>query len=629
MEMDELPPEEESADERRTRPFQVVAVTIALVLVMVVGGMLYWQQWRSEKDEGVRMAGLGAAYLEKGDKVSARACLSRAVALDPKNAEAKRLLDSLGDEGMEPVVERGANGEVLEGEETVAAPGPPAQVIPEQPTVMPEKIAESPRLDPALVEKHLKRAEELAGEKNWEGAEAALREAVAVDLGVKSKQALAMFLMGRPMSSEKMPELLELLRAVGQSQTVDGAAALATALTKGMVPAGEVAAWLTLIRAHPQATLPMLLAVDRVDVQLRPREKTVVAAEAVKRVEGAAVGDRVAVLQWLTEIGDEGRGKGVLTLDEAIKDSVMLDVWIVARVRAGEWGEVLEALNRPGNPWPAHLVKMLRGRALTSTGSEEEGRAMCSEAIREAEGDQKRMIEILAMLAMLGEQELFEVELEKALKDPDGAEAILHWATVAASRTRDARLMRRLYEIAAKSPVLKGSVVVQSILSHYRLLLGMDEDIVELANRAERAVDNPVPRLTLALAMLNLGDRVRALSELEEKKPEIDVTSLGVSQQAVVAAVLAANFRRDEALGMVARMPMRLLTQVEVDWLRGYLDGDVAPKYQMKVKENEGAAWKKTAWRIGIDAAVVVGVLLAWRVYMRIRYGRMAKDSEP
>jgi hypothetical protein len=157
----------------------------------------------------------------------------------------------------------------------------------------------------------------------------------------------------------------------------------------------------------------------------------------------------------------------------------------------------------------------------------------------------------------------------------------------------------------------------------------MDEDIVELANRAERAVDNPVPRLTLALAMLNLGDRVRALSELEEKKPEIDVTSLGVSQQAVVAAVLAANFRRDEALGMVARMPMRLLTQVEVDWLRGYLDGDVAPKYQMKVKENEGAAWKKTAWRIGIDAAVVVGVLLAWRVYMRIRYGRMAKDSEP
>jgi hypothetical protein len=252
---------------------------------------------------------------------------------------------------------------------------------------------------------------------------------------------------------------------------------------------------------------------------------------------------------------------------------------------------------------------------------------MFSEAIRDAEGDQKRLIEILAILAMLGEREMFEVELEKALKDPDGAETVLHWATVAASRTRDVRLMHGMYEVAAKAPVLRGSVVVQSIVSHYRLLLGMDEDIVELSNRVERAVDNPVPRVTLALAMLNLGDRVRALSELEETKPEIDVTSLGVSQQAVVAAVLAANFRRDEALGIVARMPMKLLTELEVDWLRGYLDGDSKARYRMQKLEAEGEPeWKKTARRFGIDAAIVAGVVLAWHVYMRYRYGRMVTD---
>ena len=624
--MDALPPYNQIADKRRMRPLQEMRVTIVVVVFVVFGGVVFWQHGRSAKAESVRMAGLGAAYLEKGDKESARGCTIRALVLDPENAEAQRVMNALGEDGMVPVVKLGPDGEEVEGEVKTVVPVP-EQVIPEKPTVMPEKIAESPRLDPEQVEKHLKRAEELAGEKNWEGAEAALREAVAVDLSVKSKRALAMFLMARPMSAEKKPELLELLRVVGQSQTVDGAAALATALAKGMVPAGEVAAWLTMIRAHPHATLPMLLAVDRVDVQLRPREKTMVADEAVKRVERAAVGDRVAVLQWLTEIREERRGKGLLTLDEAMKESVLLDVWIVARVRAGEWGEVLEALNRPGNPWPGHVVKMLRGRALTSTGSEEEGRAMCNEAIREAEGDQKRLIEILAMLALLGEQVLFEVELEKALKDPNGAEAILHWATVAALRTRDARLMHRLYEIAAKSPVLKGSVVVQSILAHYRLLLGMDEDIVELANRVERAADNPVPRVTLALAMLNLGERERALSELEEKKPEIDVASLGVSQQAVVAAVLAANFRRDEALGMVARMPMNLLTALEVDWLRGYLDGDIKARYRMQKLEAEvEPEWKKAARRFGIDAAIVVGVLLAWHVYRRFRYGKVVTD---
>jgi hypothetical protein len=466
----------------------------------------------------------------------------------------------------------------------------------------------------------------LAGEKNWEGVEASLREAVAVELGVKSKRLLAKFLMGRPMGPEEVPEVLDLLRAVGQSQTVEGAAALSMALIKGMVPAGEVAAWVTLIRAHPYATLPMLLAVDRVDVQLRPREKTVVAAEAVKRVEGATVVDRAAVLQWLSEIGEEGQGKGLLTLDEAMKDIVLLDVWILTKVRLGEWDAVLEALNRPGNPMPGHVLKMLKGRALTSTGKAKEGRAMCSEAIREVAGDRKLVIEMLSILAVLNEQELFEMELGKALKDPDGAEAILDGVSVAVYRTRDARLVRRLYEIAAESPVLKGSVKVKSTLSHYRLMLGMGEDIVELANRTERHVDNPVPRVTLALAMLNLGDRVRALSELEEKKPDIDVTSLGVSQQAVVAAVVAANFRRDEAMGMVARMPMAMLTELEAEWLRGYLDEDVAPRYQMKVKEEEEAAWKKTARRIGIDAGIVVGLLLAWHVYMRFRYGRMVRD---
>ncbi len=626
METDELPPEEQTADVRRTRPFQVIPVTIGVVVVAMIAGGLIWQQGKSAKAESVRMAGVGAAYLEKGDKVAARACLSSAVILDPENAEAQRLLNSLGEDGLVPVVKRGPNGEVLEGSVTMVVPVP-AQVIPEKPMVMPEKIAESPRLDPALVEKHLKRAEELAGENKWEGAEAALREAVAVDLSMKSKRALAMFLMGRPMSAEKVPELLELLRDVGQSQTVEGAAALSTALLKGMVPAGEIAAWLTLIRAHPHATLPMLLASDRVDVQLRPREKPVVAALAVKRVEGAPVVDRVAVLQWLAEIGEERQGKGLLTLDEAMKEIPLLDVWILTKVRVGEWDAVLEALNRPESPLPGHVVKMLKGRALTSTGKAKEGRALCVEAIREAAGDRKRMIQLLSMLAGLNEQELFEAEFGKALGNPDEAEAVLAGVSGSVYRTRDALLVRRMYEIAAESPVLKGSVTVKSILSHYRLMLGMEEDIVELANRTERHVDDPVPRVTLALAMLNLGDRVRALSELEARKPDIDVTSLGVSQQAVVAAVLAANFRRDEALGMVARMPMDRLTELESEWLRGYLDEDVAPKYQMKVKEKEGEEWKKTAWRIGIDAGIVVGVLLLWHVYMRFRYGRLVRGS--
>ena len=62
---------------------------------------------------------------------------------------------ALGEDGMVPVVKLGPDGEEVEGEVKTVVPVP-EQVIPEKPTVMPEKIAESPRLDPEQVEKHLK-----------------------------------------------------------------------------------------------------------------------------------------------------------------------------------------------------------------------------------------------------------------------------------------------------------------------------------------------------------------------------------------------------------------------------------------------------------------------------------------
>jgi tetratricopeptide (TPR) repeat protein len=625
MEMDEMPPEEQSAVERRTRPFQVIPVTIGVVVLAVIAGVLFWQQGKSAKAESVRMAGVGAAYLEKGDRVAARACLSSAVILDPENAEAQRLLNSLGEDAMVEVPLRGANGE--EGGGGVAKVVPVPQEIPKTPQVVPEKLEPSPRLDPALVESHLKRAEELLAKKDEAGAEAALKEAVAVDISDRSKRVLAKFLMDRPLDAERVPELLELLREVGKSQTVEGAAALSTALIKGMVPAEEVASWVTLIRAHPHVTMPMLLAVDRVDAQLRPREKSEVAAAAVKRVEGSVLVDRAAVLQWLSEIGEAGQGLNLVKLEEVAADRVMLEVWIQARAAAGDWAAVLQAAEAAGNPLTPNVVKLLRGRAMSGMGKVKEGRELCREVVKEAAGDRKRLIEALSMLAGVREQELFEEELAKALENPDAAEAIVAGVSPAVYRTRDAIAVRRLYEIAAESPVLRDSVTVKSMLSHYRLMLGMEEDIVELATRMERHVDDPLPRVTLALAMLNLGDRVRALSELEERKPDLDVTSLGVSQQAVVAAVLAANFRRDEALGMVARMPMQMLTELEAEWLRGYLDGDIKARYRMQKLEPEAEPkWKETARRVGVDGAIVVGLFLVWKVYMRMRYGRMVKD---
>jgi hypothetical protein len=74
-------------------------------------------------------------------------------------------------------------------------------------------------------------------------------------------------------------------------------------------------------------------------------------------------------------------------------------------------------------------------------------------------------------------------------------------------------------------------------------------------------------------------------------------------------------------------MPMEMLTELESDWLRGYLDGDIKARYRMQKLEPEAEPkWKETARRVGVDGAIVVGLFLVWKVYMRMRYGRMVKD---
>ena len=110
MEEEDVVQENQAALGGRNRPFHVIPLTIGVVVVAGIVVWLLFEQAKSTRAESRRMAGVGAAYLEKGDKVSARACLSSAVILDPENTEAQNLLNSIGDEGMVGVPRRGVRG---------------------------------------------------------------------------------------------------------------------------------------------------------------------------------------------------------------------------------------------------------------------------------------------------------------------------------------------------------------------------------------------------------------------------------------------------------------------------------------------------------------------------------------
>ena len=74
-------------------------------------------------------------------------------------------------------------------------------------------------------------------------------------------------------------------------------------------------------------------------------------------------------------------------------------------------------------------------------------------------------------------------------------------------------------------------------------------------------------RMTRSLWLLTGGSPVRALYELEDVEPAIDLGRLAPHEQVAFAAVLAANGRREEAARMAADIPRKKLTREEEAFL--------------------------------------------------------------
>lgn len=64
------------------------------------------------------------------------------------------------------------------------------------------------------------------------------------------KRILAKFLLSQRMNEESSKEIFEILQEISKLQNFYGVEALATGLTKGIVPTAEITSWIAAIRAH-------------------------------------------------------------------------------------------------------------------------------------------------------------------------------------------------------------------------------------------------------------------------------------------------------------------------------------------------------------------------------------------
>lgn len=545
----------------------------SLVVLALLGGCVWAGQWalgKFERRQSRQLVEMASGYLQEGKVEEARMGLDTAVRLDPRNAQALRMLARLreaqgsGQEAMEAMRRLSESGQLtLDDLSTYSM-----MAARNGDSALAERLADAAARGGNPVLRHLLRAELAAGKNDLEGAEKELREAAEADKAGGAKLALARFLVQRRLNAETAPEVLKMLQELSANQGPLGAEALALGVAGGVVPRDGMGAWITSMRAHPAKNGRMLLLADTAEVALAPDGKTAVAGRMAARLQGAAVEERVQGMVWAMRMGEPAVASGMLSPEEAAKDAGVFSAWLDALAVQGKWQEISAQLAREGQPLPVYLRTLYAGRALVEQGKVAEGRAEYAKALQVSYANREDFIRTVAYLATAGDEGLFEQGLRRALEDkPDRRDEVMRAVVPAVASKRDAAETLRVYEIAASVPGAAEEGTLQNDMDYLALVLDRPVDGRRIALRSGANPRDFSYRLTHAMALIREGKGKEALQVLEDCEPDVFVPALPPHQKAVVAAALASAGKPQEAVHVASMVPPAGISRQEADFL--------------------------------------------------------------
>ena len=132
-----------------------------------------------------------------------------------------------------------------------------------------------------------------------------------------------------------------------------------------------------------------------------------------------------------------------------------------------------------------------------------------------------------------------------------------------ARQYHDSTLMLEFYQQAMKSRIIAIEELIMDRADYSRLILGETVPLQELQSRSRKYPENASFRLTYALGLLRTGSKVKALFELEDVEPSIQVDSLLPHQKAVYAVIVSANGQAEEAQRIIKTISPGSLTRQE------------------------------------------------------------------
>jgi tetratricopeptide (TPR) repeat protein len=333
-----------------------------------------------------------------------------------------------------------------------------------------------------------------------------------------------------------------------------------------LAPEGSRAEFVKKLRAHPKRTERSLLLADTAEVAIDPTAKPRVVETMVGRLKGGKMEDRLSAASWLNAQGQPREALELIAPEDAMSSPAVMRAWLDSAAALGEWKAMLGVLARQDVPLPPHMVRVYTARALKKDGRPDEGDAVYRAALEEFRDKPRETAEVLEYLHRSGEYGIFDEGLKPQLEKPGVAMDLMAQLMPVVLDARDSARMREALGLALESPHLAQAVPLLNDAAYLDLVLGRPVDAAALRARLKEFPGDPAVFFTLVLERLRNGNAREALAMVEQATP--DVNTLAPNHLTVLACVLAANGRKEEAVRVAARIPAARISSQELELLR-------------------------------------------------------------
>lgn len=545
------------------------AGTLAFLVGLAFSALWIHEKWTIQQSRNLAVE--AEKRLAGGQTTEARMALETALRLNPTNAAALRTLAGIQTaQGQLPDAMKTWQQIVDAGALQFADIPPYARLAAEtEDWQITKRLLDATQASDSPSLPHLLQAELSTIRGDLDEAERSLRLAYSLEKGRETRSALARFLLVHKNTPENSAEILALLRELSRDQSELGALALASALENNLVPDNETSSWIASLNQHPNATPAMLLVAESTRIRMDPASRPIVAAKVYSRLGNESLSTRAAGVHWLLNAKEPALAARLVTKEEALANPHIFVKWLDTLSASGRREDVLDALRDPANPLPPVQTRLYEANTLKLLGRAPEADVLNRQILADHSQDRAATIKILTYLYLAGDNSLFESGLRSLLSKPDTAIFAIQALLPVVQSLRDINQNRRFYELAASSQGLSNTIQLQNEIDYCDLVMGRQIDPSSVELLARRNPENLPFRLSKAMLLLQTGQKLKALVEMQScsKIHTVD-QSLFARREFLLAATLAANNYRAEALRIHARLPWKLVTLQEIEILR-------------------------------------------------------------